>query len=365
MKPNKIPTYLIQQWLFDEANGKFEIDLGESGVQHQYLSDIVYDPLQNMNYGLDIGNIDLRNLLAKYYGCKTKNICITHGGQEALYLFYRSFLRSKDHVITFTPGWSQSWIIPKQIGCKLSVIPLVSNNNFNLDIDRIKNEIHKRTKLIILNYPNNPTGVDLIPETFLALIQLCNQHNIFILNDEEYLCQYENSIIKKSNFSGAVGSLSKIYGFPATRVGWFVGPEDIIEQIVNYRRYVSVCNSNLCELLALDILRKKDKHINRYKDLVSQGIEMLRDWCSQIPELKLIEPSNTPFAYIILPASWNSNKFCRDILKKYKVLIMPSSVFGHMENSIRITFARKVSILSEGLARILDHIKSLRQKIDH
>ena len=132
MKTHKIPIYLIQQWLFDEANGKFEIDLGESGVQYQCLSDIVYDPLQDMNYGLDVGNIDLRNLLAKYYGCKTKNICITHGGQEALYLFYRSFLRPEDHVITFTPGWSQSWVIPEQIGCKLSIIPLTSNNNFDL-----------------------------------------------------------------------------------------------------------------------------------------------------------------------------------------------------------------------------------------
>jgi aspartate/methionine/tyrosine aminotransferase len=363
MNTHKIPTYLIQQWLFDEANGQFEIDLGESGVQYQYLSDIVYDPLQNMNYGLDIGNIDLRNLLAKYYGCKTKNICITHGGQEALYLFYRSFLRPEDHVITFIPGWSQSWIIPEQIGCKLSVISLSSDNNFELDLNRIKSEIQEKTKLIILNYPNNPTGVDLSQETYLALIQLCSQHNIFILNDEEYLYQYENSIIKKSNFSGAVGSLSKIYGFPATRIGWFVGPEDVIEQIVNYRRYVSVCNSNLCELLAIDILQKKDKHIKRYKNLASQGIEVLRNWCKQIQELKLIEPSNTPFAYIILPDLWNSNQFCRDILKRYKVLIMPSSVFGHMENSFRITFARKTDILNEGLERILDHIKNLRQKV--
>ena len=301
--------------------------------------------------------------MAKYYDCQTKNICITHGGQEALYLFYRSFLRAEDHVITFTPGWSQSWIIPEQIGCKLSVIPLTSNNNFDLDIDEIKNKIQENTKLIILNYPNNPTGVDLSPETRLALIQLCNQYNIFILNDEEYLHQYENSIIKKTNFSGAVGSLSKVYGFPATRVGWFVGPEDIVKQIVNYRRYVSVCNSNLCELLALDILKQKDKHIKRYKDLVSQGVEVLRAWCSQIHELKLIEPSNTPYAYIILPGSWDSDKFCRDILKEQKVLIMPSSVFEHKENSFRITFAREASILHEGLNRILSHIKDLRQKL--
>lgn len=358
MQLNSIPTYLIQEWLFDKAEGKFEIDLGESGVQHQYLSNISYSNFEHMNYSLDIGNINLRSILAKYYNHPMENICITHGGQEALYLFYRSFLKSGDHVITFTPGWSQSWVIPKEIGCRVSTIPLKSSNNFELDINQIQKFISADTKLMVINYPHNPTGTNLSAETYQSLIDLCLQNNIFILNDEEYLHSYENSIVTKTTNSAAIGSLSKIYGFPATRIGWFVGPAKIVDQIVNYKRYVSVCNSNLCESLAVSILQQKDEHIARYQKLVSQGIQVLKNWIHQIPNFKLIQPKNTPYAYIILPDAWDSDQFCQEVLETQKVLLMPASVFGHKENAFRITFAREKHIINEGLNRILEYVNN-------
>lgn len=359
MKLNKLPIYLIQEWLFKEAEGKYEIDLGESGVQHQYLSDLNFDKNQHLNYSSDSGNDKLRNLLASYYGCLKSNICITHGGQEALYLFYRSFLKQNDHVITFVPGWSQSWVIPEQIGCTVSKISLDSKDNFQLNIDTIKSKITENTKLIILNYPNNPTGVNLDSNILNQLITLCKTRGIFLLNDEEYLYKYENSIINYSKFSGAIGSLSKIYGFPATRIGWFIGPEDIVDQMINYRRYVSVCNSSLCEELAIEILQQKDKHIERYKELVVKGSKILNSWLNNNLKLQLIHCGNTPYAYIILPKSWNSDKFCHDLLQKEKILLMPASVFGHKENAFRITYAREESILNEGLNRIQNYINTI------
>lgn len=363
MKLRKIPTYLIQKWLFEDAKDNFEIDLGESGVQHQYLNKVNFDSKQHMNYITDAGSDDLRDILASYYGCSKNNICITHGGQEALYLFYRSFLEKGDHVITFSPGWSQSWVIPKEVGCDVSIIKLKSQHGFKLDIDELKRHITPQTKLIVINYPNNPTGVKLDQDEYNHLIKICNEHNIFLLNDEEYLYDYEDSIFKKSNYAASIGSISKIYGFPATRIGWIVSSTEVIEQVINYKRYVTVCNSSLCESLASDILQRKDEHIKRYKTLVTKGLEVLKEWSKRNPDINLIEPNETPYAYVVLPKEWDSDEFCRTLLYQKKVLLMPASVFLHDENAFRITFARELELLTEGLNRIQEHITYYKEKV--
>ena len=107
MKPStsQISTYTIQEWLFEEAQGAFEIDLGESGIQHHYLSDLAPDPAFDLNYSQDRGDERLRQRIGELYGAGPDNVIITHGSQEALYLFYGCHLGPDDHVITFTPVW--------------------------------------------------------------------------------------------------------------------------------------------------------------------------------------------------------------------------------------------------------------------
>ena len=349
---NAMPVYTIQEWLFTEAEGKYNIDLAESGVQHQYLNNLSYDKYQHMNYSLDSGSTKLRKEVASHYGSHIDNICITHGGQEALYLFYNSFLNKSDHVITFSPGWQQSWEVPKHLGCEVDIISLNSKNNFQIDLDNLNNYIKINTKLIILNYPNNPTGVNIERKILDKLINLCEDNNIFILNDEEYLINYSDSIVNKYAYSASVSSLSKIYGFPATRVGWLVGPQNIVADMVNYRRYITVCNSALCENLALDILKNKLKHIDRFNKLTIPGLEILKQWADDNKMVELIQPDSLPFAYVMLDSKVNSDDFCKKLLKEQGVLLMPSSVFNHQENAVRITFARDEKILKEGLRRI-------------
>ena len=363
MNLNTLPQYLIQEWLFSTAKGQFEIDLGESGVEHQHLNDISFDAKHHMNYGCDAGSDNLRDLLANYYHCTRDNVCITHGGQEALYLFYQTFLTAGDHVITFSPGWSQSWVVPKRIGCDVHVHPLNIENNFALDIAALEDLVNSKTKLMIINYPNNPTGVDLDKDSYDRLINFCNKHDIFLLNDEEYLFQYPKSIINKTRHSAAIGSLSKVYGFPSTRIGWCIGPEKIIQEMVNYKRYVSVCNSPLCESLAFEILSNKDHHISRFQRLIESGKEILLSWCLDNKDDVTIVPSaNTPYAYIKLSEEYDSTQFCNSLLEHKKVLIMPASVFGHDANAVRITFARSPSTLLEGLQRIKEHMMYLKER---
>ncbi len=100
-----IPEYSVQSWLFETARGKFDIDLAESGVQRQLLSDIQIDPTWHLDYSFDSGHEELRAILARIYGCSVTKVMIAHGAQEASYLIYRSLLQPGDHVVTVVPGW--------------------------------------------------------------------------------------------------------------------------------------------------------------------------------------------------------------------------------------------------------------------
>ena len=347
----QIALYKIQEWLFSEAEGNFDIDLAESGIQYKRLHDLSVLENYPLNYSLDHGDEELRSILARLYNVGIDQVAITHGSQEALYLFYRSYLKAGDHVITFKPGWQQSWEVPLNIGATVTSVQLKPEYNYNLMIEDVEKVINDKTKLIILNFPNNPTGASIDKHTLIALITLCKKHGIRIINDEEYLTDYQESIVTLCPQSCAVSSLSKVYGFPGLRVGWFIGDKITVKNLVNYRRYTTVSNSYLCEKLACQVLNNKNKHIEHYNLLSQKGLLELKEWIQKHPSLKLIEPQGTPFAYISFPKSINTEKFTKDLLDQQQVLVMPAEVFED-SNAIRISFGRPLEILRAGFKKI-------------
>ena len=352
----KIANYQIQEWLFSTANGHFDIDLAESGIHPHHIDDIQFSKNYDLNYSIDVGQKELRQLIAEMYQVDAQRIVITNGSQEALYLFYRSFLSARDHVITFIPGWQQSWEVPAHIGCDVTKIHLNRDDNYQIDMDTIIDNLKPNTKLIILTSPNNPLGTVVKQQDLQALARLCHERGIFLLNDEEYLTNYADSIVHLEGQTAAVSSLSKIYGYPGLRVGWFIGDESLVNDMVNYKRYTTVTNSSLCEYLAIEVLKTYQAHIHSYHALIKQGENILKKFLCQWPQLHLINPQNTPFAYIDVPKTWNSADFCRQLLDEYKVLLMPAEVFGS-SNAFRISFGRPEGILKEGLNRLAKLLK--------
>ena len=124
----------IVEWILG-AEGKYDIDLAESGIQYHYIHNLKIDKNWNLNYSSDNGNTKLREKIAKLYGVDKENVLITNGSQEALYLFYNSFLTMNDEVIAFSPGWQQSWEVTKNIGCKVRILKLNEENRFRIKFE--------------------------------------------------------------------------------------------------------------------------------------------------------------------------------------------------------------------------------------
>lgn len=350
---NPIANYTIQEWLFNTAHGKYEIDLAESGVQFQNMGDINFSNSWEMDYSLDKGNTRLRDTIKNMYGSQINldQCMVTHGAQEALYLFYRNFLNAGDHVITTTPGWQQSWEVPKHIGCNASLLLWSPGEDFNFV--QLEALINVNTKLLIINSPCNPTGTILSPIEWKRIIEIAHAHDLWIVNDEEYLLDFSDSVVHKYEKSLSVSSLSKIYGLPALRVGWAVSNAQLIKQMINYKRYTTVCNSLICEYAANDVLVNRNDHIDRYQKIINQGKPILLEFSKLAGRhLSLIAPQNTPFAWFNFNSEEASKDFVEKLLKEQKVLVMCAEVFGATKG-IRLTYARSPDILKEGLNRIL------------
>lgn len=348
-----MPIYTIQEWLFSFAEGKYDIDLGESGIQYHHLHDLDLSSNCHLNYEQDRGEINLRKAIASLYGLSCDDIAITHGSQEALYLLYRSYLQPKDHVITTVPGWQQSWSVPEHIGCVVDKIRLQADLNYQLDIDAIKSRCQSSTKMIILNNPNNPTAVGFLRADLKELCLWAKTRGILVVLDEEYFTDYENSLVCELENVVSVHSLSKVYGFPGLRLGFLVSKnKEIIERVVNYKRYVTVSNSSLCTSLGLQVINNHKSLLKDYYAQCESGLSMLKSKFSDVEAFEIVPTKEMPFAYV-KTKSINSANFAKKLLEDFRTLIMPAEVFDD-SFAIRISIARPKALLEQGLNNIKD-----------
>lgn len=349
--------YSMQEWVFREARGKYDIDLGDSnapcikaGIFSADIEDLVLD------YGTDRGSHALAQQVATLYGIERCNVGIAHGAQEALYLLYRTLLNVGDHVITFSPGWQQSWKVPEEIGCSISILEY--DASFKVSASAVQDALRTNTRVIILNNPCNPTGKSIDAGELRKIVEVARERNIFVIADEEYLTDIKSSVIH-FEFDNviAVSGVSKIFGVPGIRVGWMCGHKDIVAKAMDYKHLTTISNSVICEKIAERILHNYDGLLSDYLQLCSNGYEVLQQWSRDcFPMLEVVAPEGTPFCWVHLTSSESSLDFCRRVLHQTRVLTMPAEVFGQ-RNGMRITFARPVDELRDGLGRIKSEFK--------
>lgn len=351
-------TYDIQEWLFKTAHGRYDIDLAESGVQFQTVSDVSISDDWILDYSTDRGQLSLREKVAQQYNqTSAKNVIITNGGQEALYLLYQSHLKADDHVITIIPGWQQSWEVPRHIGAEVTTITWIPGGDF--PINEVISAFNPKTKMVIVNSPSNPIGTKISASLLDKLAELCAKNDAILLNDEEYVTDFKNSVASKHSNAVSVSGLSKVFGLPALRIGWAVGNETAIEKMVNYKRYTTVANSLLCEQIAIGCLTRFQEHVERYKSYINAGYPYLKEFAERHCEkVLLIEPEETPFAWFKLNIPMTSMQFAERLLAEQKMLIMPAEVFG-FDNGIRITYARDAKQLEEGFSRLTNLLNKI------
>ncbi|WP_329217518.1 pyridoxal phosphate-dependent aminotransferase [Streptomyces sp. NBC_01485] len=342
--------YPMQRWVFEDAAGRFDIDLGDSNMLPGLLDDLTLPAGLELDYGHDHGLGSLREAVAGLYGGRPESVLITQGAQQALYLVYATLLAPGDRVIGFRPGWQQSWDVPAALGCEVDLVGFRPDLSF--DVEAAEAVAGPDVKLIVANSPCNPTGRRIAERDLRALRALASRTGAHLLLDEEYALDLSRSAaLDDGGRVISVSSLSKVYGFPGLRVGWLYGPPAVVEGCAERKFLSTISNSVLCETLAREVLADRDRHLRSYHELTGQGLSLVREFARRNADaVTLVEPEGTPFAWLWLGTGEQPLTMCRRALD-LGVLLMPGETLG-ASDGFRVCFARSPEAVTEGLRRV-------------
>lgn len=361
------------QCLFEN---EVEFNLSESGVLPLRVEELVDDPEQFLSYSLKYpesdGSNELRDHIAKWYGARRDEILVTNGGSEANFTALWGLLDPDDHAAIMLPNYLQSWGLSRAYSAKTTTFQLVehkANNRWALDIESLRRAVTKKTKLIVVTNPNNPTGAVLNEEEMSELIRVACKANAWLLVDEIYRgAEVRDSITP--TFWGRydklliTSGLSKAFGLPGLRIGWIVAPAKTIAQLCRYRDYTTLTPTFLSDRLARVVMEpaRREQVLERTRTIIRRNLPRLESWIrSHRDILTYIPPVAGAITFFRYKLPISSAALFDRLRKERSVLITPGDHFG-VGRYIRVGFGYDVDYTLRGLAQVDTTFEELKKK---
>ena len=296
------------------------------------------------------GHPVLRNEVAGLYkNIKPEDVCILVP-EEGIFIAFNVILDPGDNVIVTDPAYQSLYEIPQSIGCEVTKWPLLlENGKWVLDTTFLEKAIKKNTKLIVINFPHNPTGFIPEPDDFKKIVTIANDNKICLFSDEMYRYlefpgsfRYE-SVCDIFDNGITLSGLSKSFGLPGLRTGWLATRnKDLMRRVERFKDYTTICNSALSEIFSIIALRNKERIINTNLKLIQENIEAAKPFFRRHGDLLTwIESKGSSVAFPELVPRITADEFCKKLLEQKSVLLLPGSIFNHPGNHFRIGLGRK------------------------
>ena len=319
-------------------------------------------------YGPAAGDLELRNAIAKKLQTQNnlnvdfENIMVTNGAKQAIYNLFQVLLNDDDEVIIPAPYWLSYPQMVRLAGGKPVFLNSSAKDGFKINIQDLKSKITSKTKFIIINSPNNPTGRVMAKEELLQIAEVVREHkNINILSDEIYelILKKEFHHLSLSSLANdlkerifIINGFAKGWAMTGWRVGYLVGQKDVIKASSALQ---SQSTSNVCSFVqrgALEALKTNKEFflkINGYYDLRRQ---ILYQGLKNIEGLFIQPPNGAFYAFPRLPDnSMTSMEFCKRMLDDYGLVVIPGKPFGD-DKCFRISCASSREKIIDGLSRL-------------
>lgn len=328
-------------------------------------------------YTANSGLIELRKEISKYLEKTqrvkydpTHEIIATVGGSEAIDLGIRAMVDPGDEVLVVEPSFVCYAPIVELTGGIAVPIETKAEDNFKLTAEALKAKITDKTKLLILPFPNNPTGAVMTRSDLEKIAEVLRDTNIVVLSDEiyselTYTGEPHCSIV---SFEGMqertllVNGFSKAYAMTGWRMGYVAGPEPLITQMLKIHQYAIMCSPTVSQYAAIEALQSCD---NEVKKMVSE-YNIRRRWLvNALNEIGLecFEPEGAFYVFpSIKSTGLSSEEFCERLLYEHKVAVVPGNAFGDCgEGYIRISYAYSLKHLMEAVSRIKEFLDDLKK----
>lgn len=288
-----------------------------------------------------------------------ENILQTNGATGANFLAIFALIEKGDHVVSMLPTYQQLYDLPKSLGATVDFVKL-NHDDWQLDLKALEEKVKPNTKMICLNNANNPTGTLLNQEQLQKVAAIARKVGAYVLVDEVYAPLTDKgkfcSIVDCYEKGIATNSLSKTYSTPGIHIGWTAANEKITESFRKYRDYTMICGGVVSDELAIQVLENKEKILARNRNIVSDNLEIVKNWVAQEDKVELVFPNYVSTSFIKLNIPQNDYQFCVDLLKDKGVLLVPGTAFG-VPGYARLGYCCKKKTLENGLQLLSEYLK--------
>lgn len=320
------------------------------------------------NWGLPELRQEISHYLERKFGLKydsSAEILVTVGVSEAIDLALRCVLEPGDEVIIPEPSFVSYKPCTLMAGGIPRIVTTQETNSFKLLPEDLKKSITPRSKVLIMCYPNNPTGAIMKKEELMEIARLVEEHDLMVVSDEIYSELTYNgehasfaSLPRMKERTVLLNGFSKAFAMTGWRIGYAAAPGEIIEAMLKIHQYTIMCAPVMGQMAALEALKKGEAEVRRMAENFDHRRNLMVNGLNQIG-LSCFEPEGAFYAFpSIKITGLDSLTFCENLLKEEKVAVVPGNVFGGCgEGYIRCSYAASVSQISESLDRIERFVK--------
>jgi aspartate/methionine/tyrosine aminotransferase len=307
----------------------------------------------SLGYTETFGAPALRDEIARTYDTvDLQHLLCFAGAEEAIYAAMHVLLGPADHAVVITPNYQAAETVPLSI-CEVSGVALDIAHDWNLDVDLLRAALRPNTRVISINFPNNPTGKIIPGPTFDAIIEICRSRGIWLFSDEVYrlierdparrlpqaVDVYERAV--------SLNVMSKAYGLPGLRIGWLACKDRaMLVRFERFKHFLSICNSAPSEVLARIALKARETILERNRKVIHDNLVVLEAFFADYAHLFAWRvPDGGCIGFIRYRGAEGVEEFTRRLVEESGVLFLPSSLYRSElgpvpDNCLRVGFGR-------------------------
>jgi aspartate/methionine/tyrosine aminotransferase len=283
------------------------------------------------------GTPRLRDAVASTYtNCEPDDVLVFAGAEEALFWLPQLLLGPDEHAVVTVPNYQALETLPLATGADVTGVLLHESDGWRLDLDDVRAALRPTTRMIAVNFPNNPTGAVPDPGTWARLVALCDERGIRLVADEVYRgleMDPARTLTQAADLSStavSVNVMSKSYGLSGLRVGWIACRDHaLLERLERHKHYTSICNAGPSEFLAALALRNAPALLARNRAIIAENLPLFDAFFARHQDLfEWTHPDGGAVAFPRYRGADGAEAFVRELVETEGVLLLPASVYA-------------------------------------
>jgi aspartate/methionine/tyrosine aminotransferase len=322
-----------------------------------------------LGYTESQGLPELREEIASLYRGVTQAEVLVAAPEEIVFLLINALLEPGNHVVCTFPGYQSLYELALSRGCEVTFWQAVEADDWRFPLESLQACLHRDSKLVVCNFPHNPTGALPSGEDFSSMLAAAESVGAWVFSDEMYRLLESADEIRlpaaAETYARAVSlsGMSKVFGLAGLRIGWAVTRDrELLKRMNTFKDYTTICSSAPSELLALMALRQRSPILWAHRDRVSRNVESATYFFGEHKDsLAWIPPQGGTVCFPRLLGGEDAETFCARVLRDTGVLLLPSTVYDYGREHFRLGLGRED--FADGLQVLDAYLRGQRE--DH